>query len=137
MRGDVRTPRLSRRGGFSHWPIEDFPRDQVPVCAGIAVHDLGALGALEIHLEVHPLPDRTRRWRSGIGGDYIQEVEERATRPMEKLLWEIPGVEYIYSTSSPGLSMAIVRCGEAAARAATDGGPAAAVAFGAGAAALP
>jgi multidrug efflux pump subunit AcrB len=37
------------------------------------------------------------------------EVEERVTRPMEKLLWEIPGVEYIYSTSSPGMSMAIVR----------------------------
>ncbi len=37
------------------------------------------------------------------------EIEERVTRPMEKLLWEIPGVEYIYSTSSPGLSMAIVR----------------------------
>jgi multidrug efflux pump subunit AcrB len=28
---------------------------------------------------------------------------------MEQLLWEIPGVEYIYSTSSPGFSMAIVR----------------------------
>ena len=28
---------------------------------------------------------------------------------MEKLLWEIPGVEYIYSTSQPGGSMAIVR----------------------------
>ena len=37
------------------------------------------------------------------------EVEQRATRPMEKLLWEIPGVEYIYSTSSPGLSMVVVR----------------------------
>jgi multidrug efflux pump subunit AcrB len=37
------------------------------------------------------------------------EVEERVTKPMEKLLWEIPGVEYIYSTSSPGRSMAIVR----------------------------
>ena len=30
------------------------------------------------------------------------EVEQRVTRPMEKLLWEVPGVEYIYSTSSPG-----------------------------------
>lgn len=38
-----------------------------------------------------------------------KEVEERVTKPMEKLLWEIPGVEYIYSTSSPGMSMAIVR----------------------------
>ena len=37
------------------------------------------------------------------------EVEQRVTRPMEKLLWEVPGVEYIYSTSSPGQSMVIVR----------------------------
>jgi multidrug efflux pump subunit AcrB len=42
-------------------------------------------------------------------GASAHEVEERVTKPMEKLLWEIPGVEYIYSTSSPGLSMAIVR----------------------------
>src|SRR5215510_2533084 len=38
-----------------------------------------------------------------------KEVEERATRPMEKLLWEIPGVEYIYSISRPGESLVIVR----------------------------
>jgi multidrug efflux pump subunit AcrB len=38
-----------------------------------------------------------------------REIEERVTKPMEKLLWEIPGVEYIYSTSSPGMSLAIVR----------------------------
>jgi multidrug efflux pump subunit AcrB len=38
-----------------------------------------------------------------------REVEERVTKPMEKLLWEIPGVEYIYSTSSPGMSLTIVR----------------------------
>ena len=38
-----------------------------------------------------------------------KEVEERVTRPMEKLLWEIPGVEYIYSTSRPGESLVIVR----------------------------
>jgi multidrug efflux pump subunit AcrB len=42
-------------------------------------------------------------------GASAKEVEERVTSPMEKLLWEIPGVEYIYSTSSPGMSMAIVR----------------------------
>ncbi len=45
----------------------------------------------------------------GMPGTSAKEVEERVTRPMEKLLWEIPGVEYIYSTSSPGMSMAIVR----------------------------
>ncbi len=42
-------------------------------------------------------------------GAEAKEVERRVTQPMEKLLWEIPGVEYIYSTSSPGMSMAIVR----------------------------
>ena len=42
-------------------------------------------------------------------GASAREVEERVTKPMEKLLWEIPGVEYIYSTSSSGMSMAIVR----------------------------
>jgi len=42
-------------------------------------------------------------------GASAHEVEERITKPMEKLLWEIPGVEYIYSTSSPGRSLAIVR----------------------------
>ena len=42
-------------------------------------------------------------------GASAQEIEERVTRPMEKLLWEISGVEYIYSTSTPGSSMVIVR----------------------------
>ncbi len=42
-------------------------------------------------------------------GASAKEVETRITKPMERLLWEIPGVEYIYSTSSPGASLAIVR----------------------------
>src|SRR4051794_7737868 len=37
------------------------------------------------------------------------DVEQRVTRPMEQLLWEVPGVEYIYSTSSPGRSLVVVR----------------------------
>ncbi len=42
-------------------------------------------------------------------GASAKEVENRVTTPMEKLIWEIPGVEYVYSTSSPGGSMAVVR----------------------------
>jgi len=42
-------------------------------------------------------------------GASAREVEERVTKPMEKLLWEIPGVEYLYSTSSPSSSLVIVR----------------------------
>lgn len=44
-----------------------------------------------------------------MAGSSAKEVEERATRPMEKLLWEIPGVEYIYSTSRNSESLVIVR----------------------------
>jgi multidrug efflux pump subunit AcrB len=42
-------------------------------------------------------------------GASAEEVTQRATVPMEKLLREIPGVEYLYSISHPGLSMVIVR----------------------------
>jgi multidrug efflux pump subunit AcrB len=37
------------------------------------------------------------------------EVENHVSRPMEKLIWEIPDVEYLYSTSMPGASMVVVR----------------------------
>ncbi len=42
-------------------------------------------------------------------GSSAKEVEERTTRPMEKLLWEMAGVEYIYSTSRDSESLVIVR----------------------------
>ena len=42
-------------------------------------------------------------------GATAHEVENRITRPMEKLLWEIPGVEYLYSSSRPGSGQTIVR----------------------------
>jgi multidrug efflux pump subunit AcrB len=42
-------------------------------------------------------------------GATAQEVEQRVTRPLEKLAWELPGVEYIYSTSSPGRALGVVR----------------------------
>ena len=37
------------------------------------------------------------------------EIEQRVTRPIEQLLWEVPGVEYLYSTSMPGRAMLVVR----------------------------
>jgi multidrug efflux pump subunit AcrB len=38
-----------------------------------------------------------------------KEIEQRVTTPLERLLWEVPGVEYVYSTSSPGMATVIVR----------------------------
>src|SRR6266498_3314595 len=38
-----------------------------------------------------------------------EEISQRVGLPMEKLLREVPGVEYVYSISQPGMSMLIVR----------------------------
>lgn len=42
-------------------------------------------------------------------GASAQEVEQRLTTPLEKLVRELPGVEYVYSTSRPGGTLVIVR----------------------------
>ncbi len=42
-------------------------------------------------------------------GASAREVDERVTKPMEQLLWEIPGVEYLYSIAKPGMNLTIVR----------------------------
>jgi multidrug efflux pump subunit AcrB len=42
-------------------------------------------------------------------GASSEEVAQRVSLPMEKLLREVPGVEYIYSISHPGVSMVVVR----------------------------
>jgi multidrug efflux pump subunit AcrB len=45
----------------------------------------------------------------GMPGATAADVEARVTRPMERLLWEVPGIEYLYSTSSAGRSLVIAR----------------------------
>ena len=42
-------------------------------------------------------------------GATAKEVEQRLAIPMEKLLYELPGIEYIYSTSQPGHCLLIAR----------------------------
>ena len=46
---------------------------------------------------------------STLPGRSAGEVEREASSPLEKAFWSIPGVEYVYSTSSPGRSLVIVR----------------------------
>jgi multidrug efflux pump subunit AcrB len=38
-----------------------------------------------------------------------KEMENRVVTPMERILWEIPGVEYLYSTAGDGEAMTVVR----------------------------
>ncbi len=42
-------------------------------------------------------------------GASAAEVENRVTKPMEQLLWELQGVEYVYSIVKPGSNLTIVR----------------------------
>ena len=42
-------------------------------------------------------------------GASAAEVESRVSAPLERLMWEIPGVEYVYSTSQPGRALIVVR----------------------------
>src|SRR5262249_29682281 len=45
----------------------------------------------------------------GMPGASAAEVESRVSSPLERLMWEIPGVEYVYSTSQPGRALIVVR----------------------------
>ena len=42
-------------------------------------------------------------------GAGVKEVEQKVSTPVEKYISEIPGVEYVYSISRPGMSLIIVR----------------------------
>lgn len=42
-------------------------------------------------------------------GASVDEVEKLVATPLEQKLWEIPGVEYVYSMSRPGQAVATVR----------------------------
>lgn len=42
-------------------------------------------------------------------GSSVEEVETKIAKPLEKLMWEIEGVEYVYSTSRPEGALVTVR----------------------------
>ncbi|RMH19255.1 MAG: efflux RND transporter permease subunit [Acidobacteria bacterium] len=46
---------------------------------------------------------------TALPGAGAREVESRVTIPLEREMWRLPGVEYVYSTSMPGRSLITVR----------------------------
>lgn len=42
-------------------------------------------------------------------GSTPQEVEERVVSPIERKMWELNGVEYVYAMSRPGMGLVTVR----------------------------
>jgi len=103
-------PEPATRHGFAGRLTAQFINSKLTPIAVIASILLGLFAVLLLPREEEPqikvpMIDVT----VGMPGASAAEVENRVTRPMEKLLWEIPGVEYLYSTSSPGSSLVIVR----------------------------
>src|SRR5262249_16979085 len=76
----------------------------------IAALLLGALSILKTPREEEPQIVVPMLDVSGaMPGASAEEVAERVSEPMERLLREVPGVEYVYSISHPGISLLIVR----------------------------
>jgi multidrug efflux pump subunit AcrB len=99
------SPRLGPAGKVAHFFIDSKLTPLIIIASMLL--GLGAIYALPREEEPQIIVPMIDIFVSMLG--IAKEVEERVTKPMEKLLWEIPGVEYIYSTSSPGRSLAIVR----------------------------
>jgi multidrug efflux pump subunit AcrB len=52
-----------------------------------------------------PMVDVSLRWP----GAPVAQVERQLTTPVERRLWEIPGLEYLYSTSNDDGALLIAR----------------------------
>ena len=98
--------RLRLAGRIAHGFIDS----KLTPLAIVAALLLGAFSILETPREeepqiVVPMLDVFVR----MPGASPAEISQRVSLPMEKLLREVPGVEYVYSISQPGMSMLIVR----------------------------
>ncbi len=87
-----------------------FIRSKLTLLLVIAALALGAFSIVEIAREeepqiVVPMIDVFVQ----MPGASAKEVEERVSTPLELLIRDIPGVEYVYSTSQPGVGMVTAR----------------------------
>ncbi|MSU23781.1 MAG: efflux RND transporter permease subunit [Opitutus sp.] len=100
----------SRRPGIAGRIAGYFVNSKLTPIAVIASIILGAFAVLQLPREEEPqIKVPMIDVMVALPGASAAEVENRVTRPMEKLLWEVPGVEYLYSSSSPAASLVIVR----------------------------
>ncbi len=87
-----------------------FIESKLTPLAIVAALLLGLIAVLEIPREEEPqIVVPMLDVMTALPGASPAEVEQRVTIPLEMILREIPGVEYVYSTSSPGASLIIVR----------------------------
>lgn len=101
---------MNRRDGISGRIARAFISSKLTPLIVIASLLLGLYAVLATPREEEPqIPVPMIDVTAAYPGASAKEVEERVTRPMEKLLWEIKGVEYIYSIVKPGHNLTIVQ----------------------------
>ena len=89
---------------------QTFIDSKLTPLAIVAALALGAFAVMQIPREEEPqIVVPMLDVMTTMPGASPAEVENRVTIPLEMILREIPGVEYVYSTSSPGASLIIVR----------------------------
>ncbi len=89
---------------------QTFIDSKLTPLAIVAALALGAFAVMQIPREEEPqIVVPMLDVMTSMPGASPAEVEERVTIPLEMILREIPGVEYVYSTSAPGSSLIIVR----------------------------
>lgn len=101
---------MSERLGFAGRVAAAFIESKLTQLVVVAALLLGALAVVATPREeepqiVVPMADVFVE----MPGASVEEMEARVTLPMEKKIGEIPGVEYVYSTTGPGRTLTIVR----------------------------
>ncbi|HEY1110921.1 MAG TPA: efflux RND transporter permease subunit, partial [Opitutaceae bacterium] len=96
--------------GFAARLAEAFTDSRLTPLAVVASLLLGVFAVMMLPREEEPqIKVPMIDVLAAMPGATAHEVENRVTRPLEKLLWEIPGIEYLYSTSRPGGAMIVAR----------------------------
>lgn len=98
------------KAGFLAWIVKTFVDNKLTPIIIVASLLLGLFAILFTPSEeepqiIVPMVDVMVK----MPGASPKEIETRVIDPMERLLWEIPGVEYIYSTAMPGRALTVVR----------------------------
>ena len=103
-------PHSLRPNGFIVRLVEPFLAGQLPILLVILAACLGLAAVMVTPREeepqiVVPLADIFVQ----APGASAEEVEKLVATPLERLLWQIDGVEHVYSMSQPGQALVTVR----------------------------
>ena len=96
--------------GIAGRVAQAFLRSKLTPLITIASLAVGALAVLATPREEEPqISVPMIDVMAALPGASPSEVENLLTRPIEKLMWEVPGVEYVYAMAGEGMTLVTVR----------------------------